>query len=319
MRISRYSKFILESHVDELINESKLIAGNNYKATLNAVKDGGNFDIYNLCSILLNMIDKDFDSPINYIDTTDKPGIVSFIPEDKIDYSDISIDFYYTLNKNNHKILRLLEIPINNLKDDNNSDNLKNSFKLVKKFDIQKIINNYDSKYKLLLNTYSQYIIYYLQNNEDENAFVALCLGPNSPSTAFINNKIPENRRAESRIGRVVTKMLDKFNPPNRKTFTSQVIEKFVNMFIACAIEMNESFDNFKIVDGEDIKNWYNVKNYQKNNGCSSGQLGNSCMRHEECQSYFSIYIKNPEVCKLLILLDKDKKLIGRNFSISIL
>lgn len=322
MKVNHYNQFILESSINELINESKLIAGDNYKSALRAVQDiqiNGSIglDVYNLSKALLSMIDRDFDSPINYIDMADKPGMITFIPEDKIEYDDVRIDYNYILNKNDNELLKILKISLDNLKtQDTINNDLKNSFKLIEKIYIEKIKNKFGDKDKSVLDEYSDSVVFYLQNNEDKNTFIAVCIGRYSPSDALINNKIPENRRTESKIGRAITKMLNVYysnRPSNRKVYNAQVIEKFVNMFIACAIEMKESFNNFKIVDGEHIKKWYNVKNYSKTNGHSSGQLGSSCMRYEECHSFFNIYIKNPEVCKLLILLDKDDKLIGRS------
>jgi hypothetical protein len=51
------------------------------------------------------------------------------------------------------------------------------------------------------------------------------------------------------------------------------------------------------------------VNSYQER----KGQLFASCMRYDACQTYFNIYIKNPEVCKMLILKgDDESKISGR-------
>ncbi len=60
----------------------------------------------------------------------------------------------------------------------------------------------------------------------------------------------------------------------------------------------------FKIVEGDDIGKYYLYKNYYK----MDGTLGNSCMRHEECQAYFDVYKHH---AKMLVLL-KDDKVLGR-------
>lgn len=322
MKINRYNQFITESNINELINESRLIVGNNFRTILKAVldvkvKDDVGYAVYNLTKILINLINRDFDTSVNYIELAAKPGMVTFIPEDKIPYDDVEIDYrttnhHYIMNKYDFKILQLLNIPTKNIKTEDNFDyDIKNSFKVIERFNIDKIKSQFDSKHNKTVQDYSKCIIYYLQNNEDENCFVAICVNAYSTSEVIKNTKTPENRRTESRIGRVIGKLLDAYlDEKSRKPYTPKVIEKFVNLFTACAIEMQQSFDNFRVVQGDDIKFWYNVKNYSKES--SHGQLNNSCMRFERCQSYFDIYTKNPEVCKLLILLDKNEKLIGR-------
>lgn len=40
--------------------------------------------------------------------------------------------------------------------------------------------------------------------------------------------------------------------------------------------------------------------------------LGKSCMSHKECQSFLDIYVENPEVCQMLIHLDKEGKLLSK-------
>lgn len=93
--------------------------------------------------------------------------------------------------------------------------------------------------------------------------------------------------------------------------YTDVMIEKFVNAYKSTFDSLNNSGSRFEVVSAEDIKKWYYYRNYK----LEAGQLGNSCMRYEECQSYFDIYIENPEVCKLLILKDSEdpSKIVGRS------
>jgi hypothetical protein len=62
----------------------------------------------------------------------------------------------------------------------------------------------------------------------------------------------------------------------------------------------------FEIVEGDEIAKWYRYENYAEN----KGTLGNSCMRDKR-DSFFEIYTKNPEVCRMLILKEDDK-ILGR-------
>lgn len=98
------------------------------------------------------------------------------------------------------------------------------------------------------------------------------------------------------KIGKFVNKIF-----PNK--YSSQEIEEFVNKFKARYEQLGE---RLSIVEGDDIKFWYNASNYKSN----LGQLGRSCMKSSP-ESFFEIYSENPEVCKMLILTEDDK-LLGR-------
>jgi len=86
--------------------------------------------------------------------------------------------------------------------------------------------------------------------------------------------------------------------------FTDKDIEEFVNLYKSINLDANKKF---KIVKGENIAMYYNEDTYAS----ESGQLGNSCMRHVD-PGYFDIYVHNEKVCKLLIYLNADGKLLGR-------
>ncbi len=89
--------------------------------------------------------------------------------------------------------------------------------------------------------------------------------------------------------------------------FTDSELEKFVNSFTANIKMYKNMIDDITLVDGDDIKNWYNHRNYLNN----KGQLGTSCMRYDESQEFLNIYSENKNKCKLAILR-QDGKLIGR-------
>jgi hypothetical protein len=107
--------------------------------------------------------------------------------------------------------------------------------------------------------------------------------------------------RQEMSVGKVVNKLFP-------DTFKQQEIEKFVNDFKA---EIGKIFADFKLVDGEDIRKYYLVDNYENIN---QGDINSSCMRYDYAQKYLDIYVKNTDKCKLLILMsDKNKdKIKGR-------
>jgi hypothetical protein len=65
-----------------------------------------------------------------------------------------------------------------------------------------------------------------------------------------------------------------------------------------------------KVVEGDDIRYYYHGQ--QTHPTANTGSLSQSCMRYDKCQDYFGIYVDNPNQIKMLIAIDKNKKLHGR-------
>jgi hypothetical protein len=83
-------------------------------------------------------------------------------------------------------------------------------------------------------------------------------------------------------------------------------LENLVNWYKTSYFMSKGEYDKiFKVVDGEDIKHWYNQKNYVQ----GGGSLNGSCMRGEDAQNRLGLYTENPAVVKLLIMTDGDKLL----------
>lgn len=90
---------------------------------------------------------------------------------------------------------------------------------------------------------------------------------------------------------------------------TDRDIEKFVDRAVAyIKLTRSDEESEMKIVEGEKIRHWYLDESYQ----VTQGELGNSCMSHEECQDFLDIYCENKGIVSLLILVNKKNKLIGR-------
>jgi hypothetical protein len=84
---------------------------------------------------------------------------------------------------------------------------------------------------------------------------------------------------------------------------TDKEVENFVNVFKS---SLNKE-EKFKIVKGEDIRYWYLESRYYEEYG---GTLWNSCMRHDRCQPFFTIYVENDNVS--LVIMTKKDKLLAR-------
>ena len=103
-------------------------------------------------------------------------------------------------------------------------------------------------------------------------------------------------------VGRLIQKILK----DNGKDYNPNQVTAFTDKFKAAWTKYNtkEESEPIRVVEKEDIRNWYteDVYNTKTNNG--TGTLGKSCMRYEECQKYLDIYVENPDVCKMIIMTE---------------
>lgn len=102
-----------------------------------------------------------------------------------------------------------------------------------------------------------------------------------------------KGNRNQVKIGKVINKSL-----PSK--YTESEIENFVNSLKIAQTYRGE----LKLVQGEEINHWYKSENYESLNG----SLGSSCMKDS---NDLKIYVRNPDVCKMLILV-RDGKLAAR-------
>lgn len=107
--------------------------------------------------------------------------------------------------------------------------------------------------------------------------------------------------RQEQRINRFLNRILG-------NKFSQQQIEDFVNDY-KLTIKKGNIFDDFEIIEGEEIRKFYYGGNYSRE---SDGNLQRSCMRYDYCSPYFNIYVENPTKMKMLILKQNGKKIYGR-------
>jgi len=105
-----------------------------------------------------------------------------------------------------------------------------------------------------------------------------------------------EKGRNPVKLGRFVNNILP-------SEFSAKEVEDFVNKFKAA---LEQSGERFIEVSGEEIGDYYDHKNYSR----MSGTLGSSCMAKQN-KGTFQIYMDNPEVCRMLVLLEDDM-VIGR-------
>ena len=82
-------------------------------------------------------------------------------------------------------------------------------------------------------------------------------------------------------------------------------IETFSNLYRS---ETKKPKFEFRVVKGEDIRNYYHYSRHANDNG----SLGVSCMRYDSCQRLFDMYTENTDKVSLLVMFNEDGNVMGR-------
>ena len=269
--VSNYKEFITESIIYNLIAEAKIEYMNKFKDILLQMKS-------EVAKELLDIIGKDVDITLNYIDITDKDDTLSFYPS--------KTKFKYKITDRGHTYPSFEKLFTASGLTHKDVHTLPNGTigKIVKIFDEEELKSISGTEYR---NTKIAHFI----SDDGQHSFIA---------TEGLE-KLPSTRKQESRVGRIAIKLLQSVN----KKLTDKQIEEFVNEFKSKIAILNDKFKLFELVNGEMISYWYDEKRYDRS---KLGTLHSSCMRYTKCQKYFGIYISNTEACKLLILkiIEKD-------------
>lgn len=105
------------------------------------------------------------------------------------------------------------------------------------------------------------------------------------------------SRRFHMKPGGFISKVFNNISPKD--------IEVFSNLYRA---ETRKPKFEFRIVKGEDIRNYYHYSRHA--NDC--GSLGVSCMRYDSCQKMFDVYVDNRDKVSLLGMFDENGQVLGR-------
>lgn len=108
--------------------------------------------------------------------------------------------------------------------------------------------------------------------------------------------------RVTLKIGRFINKIFSS-DLMEKYGVTKQEVEKFVNLYKSW---FDPSKYLLKVVEGEEIRKWYNEENYYAPSGMSSGSLWNSCMRYHKRMKFLDLYCKNPNIKMLVMLQDNE-------------
>lgn len=112
-------------------------------------------------------------------------------------------------------------------------------------------------------------------------------------------------RRVRTKIGRMVSKVLSEFAFREFK-IADKDIEDFTNLYKSHFVKEQTKFI---IVEGEDIRSYYDEESYHISGFGRHGSLWNSCMRYKNRLKFLDLYLEN---AKLLVLVNAENKVKGR-------
>jgi hypothetical protein len=292
--ISKYNEFILESKIYNLILEGKMVFSSDFIEILDTLSTSGDAEVEDLSSLIRGYMNRDVAVDSNCIDVSDKQGMISFVPDDKVSEEDLiykikpTVDLLDYSSNNPHSLFTDLDIPGEGLINVHPRSLTLNRWKLIKKQE---------------LNEYGNLTFYYLQDFDIPSKFIVVYYQRGAQALIPIGST--SNRKGDVKLGRFINKFLTAIG----KTYPAATIERLVNMYQGEVLLKKDALNHFKVVEGEDIRKWYHEDMYESSNG---GQLANSCMRYPKCQDFLDIYVENPQVCKLLIFTNTEDKLRGR-------
>lgn len=176
---------------------------------------------------------------------------------------------------------------------------------LVERQILNFLLNSEDTISKMILNTDTNSDVIFLQYS-GKNDMISYLL--KSKVDFDLNNLLPEsfdisNYKVQNmKVGRIVKKLF-----PSEKILDKD-IEHFVNSYRSF---FDKNKLTFKIIQGEEIKDWYDQDNYST---LGKGTLWGSCMRYKERLKFLDLYCKNKNIKLLILTCDENgvEKLRGR-------
>ena len=241
------------------------------------------------------------------ISTTDSTKI-SYLNQNKIDQlNDADMDFWdsdFRFHASAGKVVKkVLDIAFQN----NNST-----------FDLNALIRNlvvkFPSKYLHLLEDWYLYPTLLVAIKED-NSDIDDVQNYMIPETIDINEPTREskiisyffNTNMQIFVDFVETKY-SRGSQQLSRLFSEKDYNDFTTAFRQLSMVENVNIEPI-IVTGEDIRQYYLEDNYAP----GSGELSKSCMRYSECQPYLDLYVENPSLVSMAVLLSGDNLVQARS------
>ena len=118
--------------------------------------------------------------------------------------------------------------------------------------------------------------------------------------------------RTTMKVGRFIKKLVPE-KIFDRLGIKNHHIEDFVNSYKSWFEPVSYTL---KVVEGDEIKKWYDEENYATVNGMQYGTLWKSCMRYKNRLRFLDMYSKNPNCKMLVMIIDQDDRQVVRSRSL---
>ena len=280
MKVFKYSEFLTESKIEELLLESKVVFSKKFLNLLNRMRTN------KIASELINIYSKDFNIQHNYIDITDNKEEVSFTPDRKV--QELTADKPEVYKVGTRRQLT-------------HSDSNNKLFEELGYDKSQEYWTPNDGqrgliKSEVVSSTSGKVFVLFEELTDSSEKRYAVLNKDCLTLADFDDSHIWKTSRNPIRIGRLVRPLLRTAGI----TVTDREVEEFTNMWKATYDFAADVLKQFDVVKGQEITHWYYYENYVD----GGGTLNNSCMSEVD-SDYFEIYTSNPQV-QLVILYDDN-------------
>jgi hypothetical protein len=288
MKLYKYDEFITESNL-QLLLEANVDFSKNFIGILKKVDS----------PIAKNLIDiegREVDINQNYIDINkDKPDTLFFKPDDKVG------KVAKVRNPGSHYDV----LSLNKLGSEYRVPSEGQTGEIIKEYTRDELS---DSVKFIYLNGYKLVVFKWVDSKGVGKCIFKLPkdhLDYEGVTDDLITGEFAV-KNSEIGVGRFVRALLTK----SGIKFKDAEIEDFVYKYRSEIEKMKDALNKrFRVVKGDDIKKYYHFVKYES----EKGDLGNSCMRYDRCQSYLSIYSDNSQASLLIMMSENEEdKIVGR-------
>lgn len=294
MKLFKYSEYITESKL-ELLLEANMQFSEDFLSVVARVKSP-------ISEKILKLYNTDIDVDTNYIDVSDKENFLEFKSDRRVETACVINrpgEIYGVLSKN----LFPSFASIYNDGDSSYGETFRDYIDVDQPARIVSKLNSDDDRLPPSLRSQIDrgQTIYHIQWNFDGKNYECIIAG------SGIRKGEKSVKPQEVRVGSLIQSLLKK----SGEEVDGSELEDFVVKFNSEVKSRKENiFRDFQIVKGEDIRNYYLYNSYESD----EHTLGSSCMRHNRCQDYLDIYVKNPNQVSMVILFSEKNpgKIRGR-------